>query len=77
MVLGREIDRRDRLTAILVATGVALGSAMLIRHDLKQYTAEACDALLILWMLARLERQWSQPASGGPGSCDGAQHAHQ
>ena len=58
--LGREIDRRDRLTAILVATGVALGSAMLIRHDLKQYTAEACDALLILWMLARLERQWSQ-----------------
>jgi hypothetical protein len=33
---------------------------MLIRHDLKQYTAEACDALVILWVLARLERQWSQ-----------------
>ena len=58
--LGREIDRRGRLTATLVATGVALGSAMLIRHDLKQYTAEACDALVILWLLARLERQWSQ-----------------
>jgi hypothetical protein len=58
--LGREIDRRSRLTPILVATGVALGATMLIRHDLKQYTAEACDALLILWMLARLERQWSQ-----------------
>ncbi len=58
--LGRQIDRGSRLTAILVATGVALGSAMLIRHDLKQYTAEAGDALVILWMLARLERQWSR-----------------
>jgi hypothetical protein len=59
-LLGRQIEGRDRLTATLVAGSVALGSAMLIRHDLKQYTAEAFDALLILWMLARLERSWSQ-----------------
>jgi hypothetical protein len=59
-LLGRQIDGHSRLTATLVAGAVALGSAMLIRHDLKQYTAEAFDTLVILWMLARLERQWSR-----------------
>jgi hypothetical protein len=58
--LGREIEQRSRLTATLVTIRVALGSAMLIRHDLKQYTAEACDAIVILWLLARLERAWSE-----------------
>ncbi len=59
-LLGRQIDGHSRLTATLVAGAVALGSAMLIRHDLKQYTAEAFDTLIILWMVARLERQWSR-----------------
>jgi hypothetical protein len=39
--------------------GVLLVPAMLQRNDLKQYTADACMALLVLALTSRLERQWS------------------
>ena len=33
---------------------------MLVRNDLKQYTADACTALLTLALTSRLEREWSR-----------------
>jgi hypothetical protein len=58
--LGREIDRYGWLTRVVLAAGVAFAPAMLVRHDLKQYTAEAFDALIVVWLLARLEAEWSR-----------------
>ncbi len=49
-----------------VAAGLAAGlavllvPAMLVRDDLKQYTADACMALLTLAVTSRLERSWSR-----------------
>ena len=50
---------------LLAAIGVLLVPAMLIRDDLKQYTADACVALLTLAMTSRLEREWSRRALVG------------
>jgi hypothetical protein len=49
---------------VLAAVAVLLLPAMLVRDDLKQYTADACAALLTLAMISRLERQWSRGALG-------------
>jgi hypothetical protein len=45
---------------LVAAIGVLLVPAMLVRNDLKQYTAEAFTALLTLALTSRLERQWSR-----------------
>ena len=45
---------------LLAAIGVLLVPAMLVRNDLKQYTADAFTALLTLALTSRLERQWSR-----------------
>jgi hypothetical protein len=45
--------------AALAAIGVLLVPAMLVRDDLKQYTAEAFTVLLTLALTSRLERDWS------------------
>jgi hypothetical protein len=45
------------LAAALAAAVVPLGLA---RHDLKQYTAEACLALVLMLAAARLEASWSR-----------------
>jgi hypothetical protein len=62
-LLARRLDWPDRPTAVaaglLAAVAVLLVPAMLIRDDLKQYTADACLALVILAATARLERRWS------------------
>jgi hypothetical protein len=47
---------------LLAAAAVLLVPAMLVRDDLKQYTADACMALLVLALTSRLEREWSRPA---------------
>ena len=54
--------RRDVavVAGILAAAAVLLVPAMLVRDDLKQYTADACMALLTLAVTARLERNWSR-----------------
>jgi len=59
-LLGAEIDRRSRVTRIVFAAAVAFAPELLGRQDLKQYTAEAFDTLVILWLLARLETEWSR-----------------
>ncbi len=63
---GRELGwpRREVSVAagLLAGTAVLLVPAMLVRDDLKQYTADACLALLVLALTSRLERKWSRPA---------------
>jgi predicted membrane channel-forming protein YqfA (hemolysin III family) len=45
---------------LLAAAGVLLVPGMLVRDDLKQFTADACMALLTLALTSRLEREWSR-----------------
>ncbi len=45
---------------LLAGIGVLLAPAMLVRNDLKQYTADACMALLTLALTSQLERGWSR-----------------
>ena len=49
---------------LLAAFAMLLLPAMLIRDDLKQYTADAFFALLALATLSRLERAWSRRTLG-------------
>src|SRR5260221_7764759 len=59
-LLGREL-RLTRFTAgLLTAAAVLLAPSMLARGDLKQYTAEACSAVLVWLLVARAERAWSR-----------------
>ena len=62
---GRELGwpRREASVAagLLAGAAVLLVPAMLVRDDLKQYTADACMALLVLALTSRLEREWSRP----------------
>jgi len=48
------------IAGVLSGLGVLLVPAMLVRNDLKQYTADACMALLVLALLSRVERVWSR-----------------
>jgi hypothetical protein len=67
--LGRGIgwQRREISVAagLLTAIAVLLVPAMLVRDDLKQYTADACLSLLVLVLTSRLERDWSRRALAG------------
>jgi hypothetical protein len=45
---------------LLAGIGVLLVPAMLVRNDLKEYTADACLALLALALTSQLEREWSR-----------------
>jgi hypothetical protein len=54
-------DDRVRVGAgVLAGIGVLMVPTMLIRNDLKQYTADACLALVTLAVTWRLERDWSR-----------------
>jgi hypothetical protein len=61
---GRRLDWPRRDTAVvggvLAAAAVLLVPAMLMRDDLKQYTADAAMALLAVAATSRLERTWSR-----------------
>ncbi len=63
-LLARGLGWRDRRSAILAGTvtavSVLFSPALLIRDDLKQYTADAFLALAVLAGLSRLEREWSR-----------------
>ncbi len=57
-LFGRELRLTRFATGILTGAAVLLSPAMLLRDDLKQYTAEAF-ACLVLWVLvARVENEW-------------------
>jgi hypothetical protein len=49
------------LAGVLAALAALLVPAMLVRDDLKQYTADACLSLVVLALTARLEAGWSRP----------------
>jgi len=57
-VLGRTLDPDSRWRAIVLGVAGVLLPATL-RHDLKQYTADAFCALLLVVLVARLEVRWS------------------
>jgi len=63
--LGRGLGWRRQQVAVIagVLAGIAvlLAPAMLVRDDLKQYTADACLAVTVLALTSRLERAWSWP----------------
>jgi hypothetical protein len=62
--LGRGLSWRSRAEQVLAGTlaglAVVIVPAMLVRDDLKQYTADAFVTLLILTLTSRLERGWSR-----------------
>ena len=60
--LGWQQSDASVVAGLMAAAAVLLVPAMLVRDDLKQYTADACMALVILALTSRLERDWSRPA---------------
>jgi hypothetical protein len=51
-----------RLAAVLAGLAVLLAPSSLLRNDLKQYTADAFVTLIVWYLVARLERDWSRKA---------------
>jgi non-canonical purine NTP pyrophosphatase (RdgB/HAM1 family) len=58
--LGRELKISRFTTGILTGAAVLLSPAMLLRDDLKQYTAEAFTSILLLVLVARVENDWTR-----------------
>ena len=57
-LFGRELRLTRFATGMLTGAAVLLSPALLVRDDLKQYTAEAF-ACVVLWVLvARIENEW-------------------
>lgn len=63
-VLGRSLPWRgllvSRICAGLAATAVLLSRSSLLRGDLKQYTADAFVAVIVLCLVSRLEKEWTR-----------------
>ena len=60
------------MAGLLAGIGVLLAPAMLVRGDLKQYTTDACLALLALALVSRLERRWTRRGLVALSVCIGA-----
>lgn len=62
--LGRALGWASRVQGIIAGCAMALAVLLLpaqqLRHDLKSYTADAAVALIVLVLLAALERHWSR-----------------
>lgn len=59
-LLGRELRLLPLLTAVFLAAAVLLVPSMLVRDELKPYTADVFFTLLLLLLLARLETRWTR-----------------
>ena len=57
-LFGRELRLTRFATGILTGAAVLLSPALLVRDDLKQYTAEAFACVLVWLLVARLENEW-------------------
>jgi Dolichyl-phosphate-mannose-protein mannosyltransferase len=55
-LLGRRIGR---VAAVAAGLAAAVAPTALQMHSLKQYSADVCVVLLLLWLTARVERAWS------------------
>ncbi len=77
-LLARELDPGRRLPALVTGVAVAVFPGGLYRHDLKQYTADAAVALLLVWLGARAERQRDRRSlallAGVAGACGLVSH---
>lgn len=57
-LFGRELRLTRFVTPILTGAAALLSPAMLVRDDLKQYTAEAFCCLVLWTLVARIENEW-------------------
>jgi hypothetical protein len=57
-LFGRELRLTRFVTGILTGAAVLLSPAILLRNDLKQYTAEAFACVLVWLLVARIENEW-------------------
>ena len=57
-LFGRELRLTRFVTGILTGAAVLLSPAMLLRDDLKRYTAEAYGCLVLWVLVARVENEW-------------------
>ena len=51
-----------RIGGILAGVAALLVPSVLIRNDLKQYTADAFVTIVVLYLISRLESQWTGPS---------------
>ena len=58
-LFGRELRLTRFATGVLTGAAVLLSPAMLVRDDLKQYTAEAFACLVVWILVARVENEWA------------------
>jgi hypothetical protein len=67
-LLARDLGWPSRTYAYVAGTTAALAAAVvpvaLLRNDLKQFTGDAFFALLLVWLLVRLEQHWSRQRLG-------------
>jgi len=64
--LGREIFSRPTSRLVggaLAGVAALLVPSVLVRDDLKQYTADAFVAVLLFWLVARLDADWTRRGS--------------
>ncbi len=59
-LFGRELRLTRYVTGLLTGAAALLAPAMLVRDDLKQYTAEAFASVVLLYLVARIENAWSR-----------------
>jgi hypothetical protein len=59
-LLGRELGLTRFTAGLATAAAALLSPAMLIRNDLKQYTAEAFGSIVVWLLVARTETKWSR-----------------
>jgi hypothetical protein len=59
-LLGRELGLTRFTAGLLTAAAALLSPAMLLRNDLKQYTAEAFGSIVVWLLVARTESKWSR-----------------
>lgn len=59
-LLGRELGLTRFTAGLLTATAALLAPTMLVRNDLKQYTAEAFGSIVIWLLVARTETKWTR-----------------
>jgi uncharacterized membrane protein YoaK (UPF0700 family) len=52
--------RLGRVQAVAAGLAVALAPSALHNHSLKQYSADVCVTLVLLWLAARLQAGWSR-----------------
>jgi hypothetical protein len=57
-LFGRELRLTRYTTGILTGAAALLSPALLVRDDLKQYTAEAFMCLVLWVLVARIENEW-------------------